>query len=72
MNKKKAAGKNPDILDPLETQISAADRQIDRLVYELYNFTKPKAPSWKAGRDEKGSLPVSTFAVFYQKTKGEP
>jgi len=35
MNKKKAAEKNPNILDQLETQIGATDRQIDRLVYEL-------------------------------------
>ena len=26
MNKKKTAGKNPDVLDRLETQISATDR----------------------------------------------
>ncbi len=29
MNKKKAAEKNPNILDPLETQITATDRQIE-------------------------------------------
>ncbi len=40
LNKKKAAEKNPNILDQLETQISATDRQIDRLVYELYNLTE--------------------------------
>jgi len=27
------------ILNQLETQISATDRQIDRLVYQLYNLT---------------------------------
>jgi len=31
LNKKKAAVKNPNILDPLETQISATDRQIGQL-----------------------------------------
>ena len=35
MNTKKAAGKNPNILDPLETQISATDRQIDRIIDNL-------------------------------------
>jgi hypothetical protein len=40
MNKKKAAEKNPNILDQLETQISATDRQIDRLTYQLYNLTE--------------------------------
>jgi len=35
LNKKKAAEKNPDILDPLETQISATDRQIDRIIDNL-------------------------------------
>ena len=30
LNKKKAAEKNPDILDQPETQISATDRQIGR------------------------------------------
>jgi len=39
LNKKKAAEKNPNILEQLETQISATDRQIDRLVYELYALT---------------------------------
>jgi hypothetical protein len=31
----KAAEKNPDILDQLETQITATDRQIDRLTISL-------------------------------------
>jgi len=40
LNKKKAAEKNPNILDQLETQISATDRQIDRLTYQLYDLTE--------------------------------
>jgi hypothetical protein len=40
LNKKKAAEKNPDILDQLETQISATVRQIDRLTYPLYALTE--------------------------------
>jgi len=39
LNKKKAAENNPDILQQLETQLTATDRQIDRLVYELYDLT---------------------------------
>ena len=35
LNKKKAAEKNPNILDQLETQISATDRQIDRIIDNL-------------------------------------
>jgi hypothetical protein len=30
---------NPDTLRLLETQISTTDRQIDRLVYDLYDLT---------------------------------
>jgi len=40
LNKKKAVEKNPNILDQLETQISATDRQIDRLTYQLYDLTE--------------------------------
>jgi type I restriction-modification system DNA methylase subunit len=39
LNKKKAAEKNPETLRRLETQIAATDRQIDRLVYELYELS---------------------------------
>ena len=39
LNKKKAAENNPETLRLLETQLAATDRQIDRLVYELYNLT---------------------------------
>ena len=40
LNKKKANESNPDILQQLETQIAATDRQIDRLVYDLYELTE--------------------------------
>lgn len=40
LNKKKAAEKNPNILNQLDTQLTATDRQIDRLVYELYGLTE--------------------------------
>ena len=39
LNKKKAAEKNPGILQQLETQITATDNQIDQLVYKLYDLT---------------------------------
>jgi hypothetical protein len=39
LNKKKAAENNPETRRLLETQIAATDRQIDRLVYDLYNLT---------------------------------
>jgi hypothetical protein len=40
LNKKKADEKNPNILKQLETQIAATDRQIDQLVYKLYDLTE--------------------------------
>ncbi len=40
LNKRKAAEKNPNILQQLETQITTTDRQIDRLVYELDGLTE--------------------------------
>jgi hypothetical protein len=40
LNKKKATEKNPNILKQIETQITATDRQIDRLVYELYGLSE--------------------------------
>ncbi len=39
LNRKKADENNPDTLRLLETQIAATDRQIDRLVYDLYDLT---------------------------------
>jgi len=50
LNKKKAAEKNPDILDQLETQISATDRQIDRLTYQLYNLTEAEIAIVEGGK----------------------
>ncbi len=50
LNKKKAAEKNPDILDQIETQISATDRQIDRLVYELYALTPEEIAIVEGGK----------------------
>jgi len=40
LNKKKAAEKNPNILQQIETQLTTIDRQINRLVYELYGLTE--------------------------------
>jgi hypothetical protein len=40
LNKRKVAEKNPNILQQIETQLTATDRQIDRLVYELYGLTE--------------------------------
>jgi len=51
LNKKKAAEKNPDILDQLETQISATDRQIDRLAYQLYNLTEAEIAIVEGGKE---------------------
>jgi hypothetical protein len=45
MNKLHAAEKTPNILDQLETQISATDRLIDRLTYPLYNLTEAEIDS---------------------------
>lgn len=39
MNRKKTEEKNPGILKQLETQLTATDRQIDQLVYKLYDLT---------------------------------
>ena len=50
LNKKKAAEKNPNILEQLETQISATDRQIDRLVYQLYALTPEEIAIVEGGR----------------------
>ncbi len=50
MNKKKAAEKNPNILDQLETQITATDRQIDRLTYQLYDLTPEEIAIVEGGR----------------------
>ncbi len=50
LNKKKAAEKNPDILDQLETQISTTDRQINRLVYELYALTPEEVTIVEGGK----------------------
>jgi hypothetical protein len=39
LNRKKADERNPETLRLLEMQIVTTDRQIDRLVYDLYNLT---------------------------------
>ena len=39
LHKRLAAAKTPDKKTRLQHQIDATDRQIDRLVYELYNLT---------------------------------
>ncbi len=50
LNKKKAAEKHPNILDQLETQITATDRQIDRLVYQLYALTPEEIAIVEGGK----------------------
>ncbi len=40
LNRKKAAENNPETLRLIETQITATDRQLDRLVYNLYDLTE--------------------------------
>lgn len=42
LNQRRAAEKNPNTLKQLETQITATDNQIDRLVYELYGLSEEK------------------------------
>ncbi len=39
LHERKASEKNPDTLRHLETEITASDRRIDRLVYDLYELT---------------------------------
>lgn len=39
LHKQKAGEGNPNTLKQLETQITATDHQIDRVVYELYELT---------------------------------
>ena len=39
LNRKKVDENNPETLRLIETQIAATDRQIDRLVYDLYDLT---------------------------------
>jgi hypothetical protein len=50
LNKKNAAEKTPNIFDQLETQISATDRQIDRLTYQLYNLTEAEIAIVEGGK----------------------
>jgi len=40
LHERKADEKNPETLRHLETEIAATDRQIDRLVYELYDLSE--------------------------------
>ena len=44
-NKQKAAEKNPNILNQIETQITVTDLLIDRLVYELYGLSEEEVAS---------------------------
>jgi hypothetical protein len=39
LHKKKTTEKNPETLRHLESDITRTDRQIDRLVYQLYDLT---------------------------------
>ena len=40
LNKKLAESKTPQMTETLKRQIESTDRQIDRLVYELYDLTE--------------------------------
>ena len=40
LQKSKATETNPNTLKQIEAQIAGTDRQIDRLVYELYELTE--------------------------------
>ncbi len=51
LNKKKAAEKNPDLLRRIETQIAATDRQIDQLVYRLYDLTEEEIALVEGGTE---------------------
>ena len=59
--KKKAAEKNPNILKQLEIHITAMDRQINRLVHELYGLTEEEVAIVE-GR-EKGCRLIAECAV---------
>jgi len=61
LNKKKAAEKNPETLRRLETQISATDRQIDRLVYELYDLSDEEIELVEGGVMGCSQRPKSLF-----------
>jgi adenine-specific DNA-methyltransferase len=49
-NKKKATQKNPNNFQQIEIHLTATDRQIDRLVYELYGLTEEEV-GMVEGRD---------------------
>jgi hypothetical protein len=42
LHRQSAAAKTPDAQTRFQRQIDATDRQIDRLVYELYGLTEVK------------------------------
>jgi len=54
LNRKKAAEKNPGILQQLETQITATDRQIDQLVYKLYDLNDEEIALVEGRKREEG------------------
>jgi len=50
LNKKKAEGRNPVTLSHLQSDISITDRQIDRLVYELYALSPEEIAIVEGGK----------------------
>ena len=58
LNKQLAETKTPDEKTKLERQITATDRQIDQLVYELYGLTDDeiKIVESETSKKEKGAV----------------
>ncbi len=69
LNKKKAAEKNPNILKQLETQITTTDRQIDRLVYELYGLTEEEVAIVEGAERKSPRNAVDAATVGYAKSE---
>ena len=55
LNKKKADENNPETLRLLEMQIGVTDRQIDRLVYDLYDLTPEEIELVEQGAPPDGN-----------------
>ena len=50
MSKKKVEERNPETLRRLESDIAITDRQIDRLVYQLYALTPEEIAIVEGGK----------------------
>ena len=55
LNGKTASENNPETLRLLETQIAVTDRQIDRLVYDLYDLTPEEVELVEQGAPPEGN-----------------